>query len=170
MFNYGFGKAILEILYDTAREFSYFKKWLYCDEREKLKPEENVWSRLTNQNMMYENYERHFENVEESSYNTFKRKLRIQYYKELEKTPNIDVSFLNEKTLTHLTYSSTEYVCKFISELIRNIHIIDGELRIEYNFIYDVENKLIRSRTYDEKNMKVIFKAERTLDELVEDI
>ncbi|MDQ0087599.1 transcriptional regulator with XRE-family HTH domain [Paenibacillus anaericanus] len=171
MFNYGFGKAVLEIFDDTAKEFSYFKKWLHCDKREKLKTKEDEWSRLTDQNViMYENYERYLENVSEASYNKFKKHLSTQYYKELEKTPDIDERFLNEKILTHLTHSDTDFVCKFISELIRDINVTDGKLRIEYNFIYEVQNKLIRHRTYDRKNMKVIFSGERTLDELVEEI
>ncbi|RFB35442.1 AlbA family DNA-binding domain-containing protein [Brevibacillus sp. VP] len=166
LFKYGFGKAVQEIFYDTAKEFAYFKKWLYCDKREKLKPEEDEWSRLTNQNViMYENYERYLENVSESSYNKFKKHLSTQYYKEIERTPDVEERYLNEKIITNLTYSDTDFVCKFISELIRSIHIIDGKLRIEHNFIYEVQNKLIRYRTYDEKNMKVIFSGERTLDE-----
>lgn len=170
LYNYGFGKAVQEIFYDIAKEFSNFKKWLYC-EREKLKPEKDEWSRLTNQNLiLYEKYERFLENVDESSYRTFKKKLSVQYYKELERTPNENEGFLNEKILTHLTQGDTDYVCKFISELIRKVYIEGEKLCIEYNFIHEVQNKLIRFRAYDEKNMKVIFRDEQTLNGVLDDI
>ena len=165
LYNYGFGKAVQKIFYDTAKEFAYFKIWLFC-EREKLKPHEDEWSRLTDQNViLYEKYEEFLGDVDEPLYNTFKEHLKVQYYKELEKTPNKNERFLNEKILTQLTYSDTEFVCKFISELIRTIRLVDGKLSIEYNFIYDVQNKLIRYRTYDNQNMRVIFSGERSLDE-----
>ncbi|MEK3782640.1 ATP-binding protein [Paenibacillus sp. FSL R5-0810] len=171
LFSYGFGNAVRKIFSDTAKEFSYFKKWLFCDDREKLKPNEDEWRTLINENLiMYENYERCLENVSEASYNKFKKHLSTQYYKEIERTPAADERYLNEKIITNLTYSDTEFVCKFISELIRDINIKDGEIFIEYNFLYEVQNKLIRHRTYDSKNMKVIFSGEQTLDELVVDI
>lgn len=165
LMNYGFSNAFEKIFYDTAKQFAYFKKWLFCD-REKLKPQEDEWSRLTNKNLiLYEIYEKFLEDVDEPSYNTFKEHLKVQYYKELEKTPDVNERFLNEKILTQLTDKDTEFVCKFISELIKTITIEDGELSIEYNFLYEVQNKLIRFRTYDNQKMRVIFTGERSLNE-----
>ncbi|GGG15467.1 ATP-binding protein [Paenibacillus aceti] len=164
LFNYGFGNAVEKIFSNTAEEFSYFKKWLSCNKREELKPKEDERNWLNETMIMYENYEKYLDNIGESSYNEFKKHLSVQYYKELEKTPGVNERFLNEKIMTNLTHSNTNFVCKFISELIRRIHIIDGEIHIEYNFMYEVQNKLIRHRKYDEKNMKVIFSGERTLD------
>ncbi|MNW49673.1 Divergent AAA domain protein [compost metagenome] len=165
LYDYGFGKAVQEIFYDTAKEFSFFKKWLYS-EREDLKPQVDEWSRLTDRNViLYEKYEKFLGYVDLSVYDTFKEHLKVQYYKELEKTPDENERFLNEKILTHLTTSDTEYVCKFISELIKKIQITDDKLCIEYNFIYEVQNQLIRYRDYDKQNMRVIFSSERSLDD-----
>ncbi|MFF0828145.1 ATP-binding protein [Brevibacillus sp. NPDC003359] len=166
LFHYGFGKALEKIFWETAREFSFFKKWLSCDNREDLNPEKDEWSRLSNNIVrLYENYERYLEGVSEEVYIRFKSHLSTQYYKEIERTPDVSESFLNEKIYTNLIYSDIEFVCKFISELIREISIVDGKIYIDYNFLYEVQNKLIRHRTYDSNNMKVIFEGERSLDE-----
>ncbi|WP_339187775.1 ATP-binding protein [Paenibacillus sp. FSL R5-0490] len=163
LYSYGFGKAVQEIFYDTAQEFSVFKKWLYS-ERDVLSTQEDEWSRLSDRNViLYEKYEKFLGDVDLSVYDTFKKHLKVQYYKELEKTPDENEKFLNEKILTHLTTSDTEYVCKFISELIKKIQLTDGELCIEYNFSYEVQNQLIRYRDYDKQNMRVIFSSERSL-------
>jgi|GEM_PF-6075968 len=165
LYGYGFGEAVQEIFNNTAKEFSLFKKWLYS-EREELKPKVDEWSKLIDRNaILYEKYERFLTDVDLSKYDSFKKHLKVQYYKELEKTPDVNEKFLNEKILTHLINSDTEYVCKFISELIKKIQLVDGKLCIEFNFMYEVQNQLIRYREYDEQNMRVIFSSEGSLED-----
>lgn len=117
--------------------------------------------------MIYETYESYLENVSEVQYNKFKEHLQTQYYKELERTSDVNERFLHEKIKTNLMYSDAEFICKFISELIKEIKISEGDLHIEYNFIYEVQNKILLYREYDNHILKVEFSEKHeTLDEL----
>lgn len=168
IYEYGFGNAFNIIFSDVAKNFSQFKKWLYYSDREKLKPNVDDFESLTYENKkIYQTYEIYLEDVSDYEYNIFKHHLRTQYYKEIERTPDESEQFLHEKIKTNLIYSDINFVCKFISELIKTIKIVQGDINIEYNFIYEVQNKLIRHRTYDEQNLKVNFNSEQMLDEFV---
>ncbi|WP_037284844.1 ATP-binding protein [Saccharibacillus sacchari] len=168
LFNYGFSNAFQKIFNDTAKNFSVFKKWLYCDDRESLKPKSNEWESLFHLNVrMYEEYEKYLEDISEELYFKFKEHLKAQYYKEIERTPDIDERFLNEAIYTSLISSDNDFVCKFISELIKTIDVVDDKLTIEYNFLYEVQNKIARFRSYDSEQMKVQFESQKNLDELL---
>lgn len=167
LYQYGFGSAFNFIISDLARNFSYFKMWLYSD-RGAYQPNEREVDSLVSRNVrIYETYEKYLLDLSDYQYNKFKKHLKIQYYKEIEKTPDETEKFLNEKIKTRLIYSDTEFVCKFISELIKNIRISGSNLHIEYNFIFEVQNRIIRYRDYDRQNMKVDFCNQETFEEFI---
>lgn len=168
LYDYGFGNAFNRIISDLAMNFSHFKKWLYCSTREKLKPSDEDFDSLTYENKkIQQTYESYLEGVSDNQYEKFKDHLRIQYYKEIEKTPDVNERFLHEKIKTKLMYSDTNFVCKFISELIKTIKIVEGEINIEYNFIFEVQNRIIRYRDYEPQNLKVTFHKQEKLDEFL---
>ncbi|MGC5772397.1 helix-turn-helix domain-containing protein [Paenibacillus pabuli] len=167
LYEYGFGSAFNTIISDLARKFSHFKKWLFS-ERGTYKPSDRDIDSLVNENtIIFQTFEEYLLDLSDHQYNKFKQHLKIQYYKEIEKTPEENEKFLNEKIKTRLIYSNTDFVCKFISELIKTIKTSEGKIHIEYNFIYEVQNKVVRYRDYDRQNLKVEFCNRKTFDEFI---
>ncbi|MED2041125.1 ATP-binding protein [Bacillus wiedmannii] len=165
LFQYGIGEAVKDIFYNLAREFGDFKEWLYHEERESLVPSEDEMNSVRELHL-FNTYEKYLTDLSQPTYERFKKALSIQYYKELERTPSIDEKFLNERIIERLILDNVDSVCKFLAELIKEISIKENKLNIEYNFIYEVQHKLIRHRRYDENNLKVVFTSEEIVEEI----
>jgi len=160
LLNYGIGNVMKDVFHSLASEFACFKKWLFTDERLRRTKEEEPLLITISEEDMYETYEKYVEDLDEEVYNKFKRELKTQYYKELEKVPSIKEAFLSEEILNRFVNSDSERVCKFLVELIKEIRIEGNRIKIEYNFVYEVQNRIVRYREYDKENLMVIFKDE----------
>ncbi|HDR7356090.1 TPA: ATP-binding protein [Bacillus wiedmannii] len=169
LFQYGLGEAVKDIFYNLAREFADFKEWLYHEERESLIPSEGGMNSVR-ELYLFNTYEKFLMDLSHPTYERFKKALSTQYYKELERTPSIDEKFLNERIIEVLTLGNVDFVCKFLAELIKEISIKENKLNVEYNFIYDVQHKLIRHRRYDKNNFKVVFNSEEIVEEIIKDM
>lgn len=108
----------------------------------------------------YTKYDKYLEELNDKQYTEFKSQLGKQYYKELERVSDHNERNLTESIFIRLASESPKVVCKFISELIKEINIVDGIVRIEFNFLYEVQNQLIRYRSFDPSNLKVNFDSE----------
>ena len=163
-YDYGYGKLLKEVFLELSSEFATFKKWLYGD-RYKKKGKDDIeydffTSLIKESKPTYTKYDKYLEELNDKQYTEFKSQLGKQYYKELERVSDHNERNLTESIFIRLASESPKVVCKFISELIKEINIVDGIVRIEFNFLYEVQNQLIRYRSFDPSNLKVNFDSE----------
>jgi Putative DNA-binding domain len=162
MLDYGIGLVIKDVLNRLASEFANFIIWLFADERLKRDTEDSLSMTISEGNI-YDTFEKYVEDIDDELYNKYKKALKTQYYKEIEKVPNSSTKFLSEEILVTFVNSDSRRMCKFLAELIKEISVKDNVIKIEFNFVYEVQNRLVRYREYSDENLKVVFKGEDKL-------
>lgn len=165
--NLGIEKVVKKVFYDLSYEFAIFKKWVNLDSRYTKSAFDN--SLNTNfEEHLFNKYEKYLLELEDEIYYKFKNHLKVQFYKELEINQiNTDERPLSEKILFSLCSSSTEKVCKFLNETIKEIKLFSDKIKIEYHFLYEIQNKIVRTRNYLEENYELRFIEEIPLANLI---
>ena len=167
VFKLGMGKLIKEVFYEVTEEFIIFKKWLNSPRRN-IKFDNDFPLRTMNEEKIVKRYQEPLNGLNNEKYEILQKHLRTQYYKELELIgPTERNEIESENLLDSLINSPSDRICKFLNEVIKEINI-DNQLhiKIQYHFLYEIENQLLRTRTYDRDNMQVNFKETISLKEL----
>ena len=165
--NLGMGNVVKKVFNDLSLEFAAFKTWINLEKRYDKYEFENSPNTFFD-NHIYSKYEHYLLELQDDIYKKFKEHLKVQFYKELEICHFTEERPLSEDILFSLCSSTTERVCKFLNETIKEIKLIADEIVIEYHFLDEIQKQVVRKRTYSDDNCEVNFIVEIPLAQLFE--
>lgn len=138
-----------------------FKRWLNSPRQ--VKPTDEV-------ELMFSNYDElndYVVDLTDEQLSDYKKHLAVQFYKLLEQ---IDLSDFNrsnlmeEEFIIRIIGSNDEYICRIINEAIKEIKVTnDNEIDIEFHYLYELKNLVVRGRGYNTEEVKVDLTEERRI-------
>lgn len=161
LFSIDYGKFFREVLLTLGRTLYMFKRWLNSPRQ--VKPTDEV-------ELMFSNYDElndYVVDLTDEQLSDYKKHLAVQFYKLLEQ---IDLSDFNrsnlmeEEFIIRIIGSNDEYICRIINEAIKEIKVTnDNEIDIEFHYLYELKNLVVRGRGYNTEEVKVDLTEERRI-------
>lgn len=156
------GEFYQGVFLKLARSLNMFAKWLRSDRQ--VKPENEIDIFFSD----YNHLEDYVVELTDEEYEKYKKHLSTQFYKLLELVgqsgPKPGTLTDEEYFIFKLIGKNDEYVCRIINESIKEIKVnSQKEILIQYHYLYELENLIVRGRSYDSLEVKVELQEENKI-------
>lgn len=145
-----FDKILGLIVYETAKNIYYLHSLLFDNDN------------MTNwESILDESVVKAYKKIPQLKRKEFIGELSRQHYKLFEQVREKELyrGFTKQEEMILMwRFCNSEYLARIFTESIKRIEIIDKEnCKITFHFWNEIITKKIRGRTYDDKNIKMIF-------------
>ncbi|PEM90666.1 ATP-binding protein [Bacillus toyonensis] len=162
LFNIDNSKFFKEVFFDLGKSLVRFFEWL--DSERMVKPNDEL-------DLMFSSYnylDDHVITLTDSELLEYKKHLMNQFYKLREIYRSLvsrdNELFPDEEMILYLVGSNDEFICRILNESIKSIVVYDSEnIKINYNFFYELENLLKISKRYNLDNVSLEISKEETV-------
>lgn len=162
LFSIDYGKFFREVLLTLGRTLYMFTHWLNSPRQ--IRPIDEVELMFSNYNELND----YVVDLTDEQLSEYKKHLAVQFYKLLEQ---IDLSYSSrshlmkeEEFIMRIIGSNDEYICRIINEAIKEIKVTnDSEIDIEFHYLYELKNLVVRERSYNIEEVKVDLMEERKM-------
>ncbi len=147
-------KILGSIVYETAKNIYYLHSLIFDKDN------------MTNwESMLDDSVVKAYKSIPKLKRKEFFGELSHQHYKLLEQIRERELNrgfTKQEEIILMWRFCNSEYLARIFTESIKRIEILDKEnYKITFHFWDEIITKKIRGRTYDDKNIKIIFSKVR---------